>query len=56
MSVVVEEARSFKCLDDTEYAVTGWVLWGILKLNASSRPLDAKLPTLWGKKNLKSIK
>lgn len=44
------EARSFKCLDGTEDAVTGWILQGILKMNASNRPLDAKLPALGVKK------
>lgn len=52
MSAVVEEDRSFKCLDGTEDAVTGWILQGILKWNTSNRPLDTKLLALRVKKNL----
>lgn len=55
MSAVVEKAGSFKGLDGTEDAVTGYILQGMLKLNAWNRPLNTKLRALGVKKKKKKV-
>lgn len=53
MSAVVEKARSFKGLDGTEDAVTGYILQGDVKIECLKQTFEHQIAGTWSEKKKK---